>query len=93
MGSFALKEKSLLQTGVNAFLGEYPQMRREANSFASELFPLEAFPLPLSIHFDQGLLCAHEGICYNIVLLLWCYIFYTPPHNSGGILWFHVGRP
>ena len=19
--------------------------------------------------------------------------FYTPPHNSGGILWFHVGRP
>ena len=20
-------------------------------------------------------------------------IFYTPPHNSGGVLWFHVGRP
>ena len=19
--------------------------------------------------------------------------FYTPPHNSGGVLWFHVGRP
>ena len=21
------------------------------------------------------------------------YVFYTPPHNSGGVLWFHVGRP
>ena len=20
-------------------------------------------------------------------------LFYTPPHNSGGVLWFHVGRP
>ena len=20
-------------------------------------------------------------------------IFYAPPHNSGGVLWFHVGRP
>ena len=19
--------------------------------------------------------------------------FYTPPHNSGGVLWFHIGRP
>ena len=19
--------------------------------------------------------------------------FYTPPHDSGGVLWFHVGRP
>ena len=19
--------------------------------------------------------------------------FYTPPHNNGGVLWFHVGRP
>ena len=24
--------------------------------------------------------------------LLFIY-FYTPPHNSGGVLWFHVGRP
>ena len=33
---------------------------------------------------------------YNIVSLCKtvtdCY-YYTPPHNSGGILWFHVGRP
>ena len=20
-------------------------------------------------------------------------IFYTPPHNCGGVLWFHVGHP
>ena len=20
-------------------------------------------------------------------------IFYTPPHDSGGVLWFHIGRP
>ena len=19
--------------------------------------------------------------------------FYTPPHNSGGVLWFHIGHP
>ena len=24
----------------------------------------------------------------------WSYFsYYTPPHNSGGVLWFHVGRP
>ena len=23
-------------------------------------------------------------------LFFWC--FYTPSHNSGGVLWFHVGR-
>ena len=28
----------------------------------------------------------------NIKFKIW-YHFYTPPHDSGGILWFHVGRP
>ena len=22
-----------------------------------------------------------------------CIDFYTPPHNSGGVLWFYIGRP
>ena len=25
-------------------------------------------------------------------MTFYCF-FYTPPHNSGGVLWFHVGRP
>ena len=23
----------------------------------------------------------------------WMITFYTPPHNSGGVLWFHIRRP
>ena len=23
----------------------------------------------------------------------WPFCFYTPPHDSGGVLWFQVGRP
>ena len=30
-----------------------------------------------------------NSVCRLAILL----IFYTPPHSSGGVLWFHVGRP
>ena len=29
----------------------------------------------------------------DTILFQFPFRFYTPPHNSGGVLWFHVGRP
>ena len=31
--------------------------------------------------------------CCIMLYLIRFYTFYTPPHNSGRVLWFHVGRP
>ena len=30
---------------------------------------------------------------HPLVFFVFYSFFYTPPHNSGGVLWFHVGRP
>ena len=32
-------------------------------------------------------------LAYSISGYCSIYHFYTPPHNSGGVLWFHVGHP
>ena len=31
----------------------------------------------------------------SLFSIAWCLVsfYYTPPHNSGGLLWFHVCRP
>ena len=34
-----------------------------------------------------------EGILAVNMVVLYLFTFYTLPHNSGGVLWFHVGCP
>ena len=36
---------------------------------------------------------AFQSLRIATVILHKCLSYYTPPHNSGGVLWFHVGRP
>ena len=32
-------------------------------------------------------------IFFFFLYFLYLFTFYTPPHDSGGVLWFHAGRP
>ena len=49
--------------------------------------------MPYSTGSDLGLHYL-PVTCLGVSSLQWInYTYYTPPHNSGGVLWFHVGRP
>ena len=53
-------------------------------------------PLVLSGLFEHSLgVCCVSGLsqgAQKVVLESMSSVFYTPPHNSGGVLWVHVGR-
>ena len=44
-------------------------------------------------HISEVLLVNTYNLCFHGEVRKNIDSFYTPPHNSGGILWFHVGRP
>ena len=48
-------------------------------------------PYPATFSSNLGLWkrCPYEIVPEHPL----CRHFYTPPHNSGGVLWFHVGHP
>ena len=46
----------------------------------------------MTICYVSGIKLFITGILHATYFANFFYI-YTPPHNSGGILWFHVGLP
>ena len=62
---------------------------------------LTFWPLTSSLSFEQlgpgriyqewWTLCCHCPVFHLVQMFK--IAFYTPPHYSGGVLWFHVGRP
>ena len=84
--AFVLLEAS---SGVEALFSPVPFILRLDLIEILLAEPINLSSIKPNMHF----FCFYTFIFFFPHLPSIPFFFYTPPHDSGGVLWFHVGRP